>query len=266
MKRSIRIFLALMAVVLSTPSHLWAQELPSTESSFDIQQPSEQRVKGMGLHNVGKGFLYTGAAFTTAGIIGIFTELTLSYFAPPPSNDDMIMDDSWPVYAILGILSAAAGISITTIGLPIYFGGKYMMNKSGAPLRGNARPQKGWSVIIDSGLAADIQNSLHGIVGYNFGHNLFLGVGTGVDSHLFYLNNVPLYANLRLQIGDNRCAPYIGVRGGFELLNKEKFYGIDVGVRQQCKQAEGSWWYSASYSMGDNYTQDFFGIRVARSF
>lgn len=255
-----------MAVVLSTPSHLWAQELPSTESSFDIQQPSEQRVKGMGLHNVGKGFLYTGAAFTTAGIIGIFTELTLSYFAPPPSNDDMIMDDSWPVYAILGILSAAAGISITTIGLPIYFGGKYMMNKSGAPLRGNVRPQKGWSVIIDSGLAADLLTSLHGIVGYNFGHNLFLGVGTGIESQLYYLENIPLYANMRVQIGDNRYAPYIGVRGGYQLLHKEKYFGADIGVRQQCKQSKGSWWYSASFSGGGTFTHQFYGIRVARSF
>ena len=250
MNRGVLIFLALVAVAISTPSPLWAQTPQNEEiSQEELLQPSISTAKsGQGLYTVGKTLIYTGASFATLGGCMVLWD----YITYEPSADTGYEDLN--LLPAFGLLYGAIGAAIATLGLPIYIGGQHMGKKAGVAHSNIALPQKGWGGMIDLGVGMNPNYSIHGIYGYHFNQYIFAGLGVGFEREVAYShpdNELPLFANIRLQWGNGRIAPYLGIKGGMNLLRNEYYYGVDVGSRVQCSSTDDgndAWWISTSWA------------------
>lgn len=254
------IILIVLATFCMKPLLLGAQEvesiipIPEAES---VESDFVEVGKGQGLYDAGTMLLYAGGTYFAIGV-GCFVA-------------DLFVETGggWSVFPVVGALFGVVGTAVATIGLPLYLGGRYIGRRDGTQFITVGSSRQGWTGIVDVGLGVDAIASLHGIYGYNFNENVFAGVGIGCDWGLLYdyvETDVPLYANVRLQLGNRRIAPYVGLRGGVSMLGYGVYGGADVGVRQQSIGGNGEWWISSSFAVSHKYYQPFLGIRVARSF
>lgn len=259
MNRSI-ILVVVLAVFCMKPLLLGAQEavgvVPITIEE-SVESDFVEIGRGQGLYDAGTMLLYAGGTYFAIGVGCVVADLFVETHG------------GWSIFPVIGALFGVVGAAAATIGVPLYLGGRYIGKREGSQFVTIGSPRQGWASVVDVGLGVDAIASLHGIYGYNFNKNIFAGVGVGYDWGLLYDYvdaDLPLYANVRLQLGNRRIAPYLGLRGGVSMLGNGLYGGVDVGVRQQSIDKRGEWWISSSFTVSHRYHQPFLGIRVARSF
>ena len=99
---------------------------------------------------------------------------------------------------------------------------------------------RGYGSFIDASWAIDsyslmMSGGLHYIGGYHFNNCIYLGVGAGInlaqtyewdgqESVLSYNAwNVPVYAHLRTNFVNRRCAPYFALSAGYQISTRREF-------------------------------------------
>ena len=273
MKRSM-LFL-LLAVVLSVPTRALANlpeelSLATTDVAFQNQENIElswcdQWVTRNTPHinTIGKVGMYAGTALVAVGTaVHIYNELSPN----KPTTDVMP-----PRYAIPS-MSWLVGGAIVALALPVHLWGVHLVNQNDASTFMPRSERLGWQGIIDMGVGLNSVASIGATYGYNVGHNLFVGLGTGI-SHRFcipsyeeYANRytIPAYLNLRMQFSSSLYSPFVGIKFGADLYGQQPYGSIDWGMRVRCKESANSWWYSLNLSTHDG--RDYLGFRIARTF
>ncbi len=270
MKRTVVIVITLLAI-LSTTTATSAQTTQTTSQTATIDEDITQSPLPMTEVNIGRGLQNAGKAFTITGVtsMAIGASMIIRYLRSDRHHSQQDPMYDVPMLPVFGALFGGVGAVISLIGLPIYWGGKYVAKKYGTQLVPLGREQQGWMGLIDLGAGLDCMGAAHAVYGYNFNKHIFVGAGVGYEGPAYddfnYPKNIPIYANVRLQLGKRRVVPYMGIRGGYDIAHREPYVGVDAGVRLQSHKSDGVWWGATSICLGSDFVYPFMGIRISRS-
>lgn len=241
----------------------------STASPIAVTPAAYSLPRGQRLADIGRGFMVTGGTFIATGV-ALWGYSRIAY---PHSDSDV--ETSTPMLPVFGAALGGLGALVALVGLPFSVSGKLMNNKSEVSLDMGGYDQRGLGLILEAGIGIPDMVSLDAVAGYNCNRNVFVGFGVGYREVIFkgdihYEPLFPAYANLRLTLGQKRIAPYMSVRGGYDMQQGGYFGGLDIGTRIQPRNTEGenaAWWIS-SFTEGALTPSDYvmIGIKVGRTF
>lgn len=269
MKRTVAILVAIVAI-LSATTTASAQTTQTTSQTATIDEDITQSPLPMIEVNIGRGLQNAGKALTITGVssMAIGASMIITHLRSDRHHSQQEPMYDVPMLPVFGAIFGGVGAVISIIGLPIYWGGKYVAKKNGTQLVTLGREQQGWMGLIDLGAGLDYVGSVHAVYGYNFNKHLFVGAGVGCEGQVYYFNeskNIPIYANVRVQLSKKHVAPYFGIRGGYDMAHHESYVGVDVGFRSQSLKSNGVWWGAVSICLGPDNVYPFMGIRISRS-
>lgn len=277
MKRTVAILVAIVAI-LSATTTASAQTVETTTTQTTEITASQSATTGEGVAQLplpvtvgkGQGLYDAGKALTITGVTGmaVGASMVVIQFVSNqihPQQDPMY---GVPMLPVFGAIFGGVGAVVSLIGLPICWGGKCVAKHNGTQLVTLGREQQGWMGLIDLGAGLDYVGSVHAVYGYNFNKHLFVGAGVGCEGQVYYFNeskNIPIYANVRVQLSKKHVSPYFGIRGGYDMAHRESYVGVDVGFRSQSLKSNGVWWGAVSICLGPDNVYPFMGIRLSRS-
>lgn len=224
--------------------------------------------KGQGLYDAGRALMISGGVLAATGLhIMLVHQAT---YEPPKEEQVDDLDLTPLVVALFG----GAGASLALIGLPLFLAGKYANVQNDGTLMKIGVDSSGWGGMIKlgGGLSKSIAFGGDLIYGYHFNKNFFLGGGVGYKHNLNMKSpSSPVYVHSRFSLGNRSVAPYLGLSGGYDKLNKMPYYGCDVGVRiQKIKHSNRlvTWWLSQDYEVlvDGKHNEIFWTYKIARSF
>ena len=260
MKQFIPTILAFMLLLWWQP--LSAQESLSAQNSTSLELTSFETQSGDAFYRCGKALTISGGIMVASG--------ALCVWACEMSNRDNTTDVvENGLLSVVGLMQCIAGGLCISSALPFYlWGWDIAKHPNGMSLNmGNTPQSVGGRLDVGGGSLSSI--SIGCSMGYNLNSRLFVGVGAAFEQRLLgdiydITPETPVYADLRLRLGNSRIAPFVGLKGGFDLSNAYIPYGnIDWGVSYKCSRSTGAWWYALSLSTSYNSALKF---KVSRSF
>ncbi len=260
MKR-VLLIMALLIVAVSPQNLLAQQPASSNLSNYYVSDIGKSIDVNKTVYNISKWGTWGGASVVAASsilyVIGV--EKTKQ------SGSDIVSLEQG--IGMMGMI--VGGISVIA-SLPFYLWGLHLEQQAdGSTLIIGENP-KGWGGVIDFGYGVENTFALGGSFGYNFGHQLFVGLGAGYEYYIIedmglYERpyTIPAYLDIRLKLGKSRIVPYMGLKGGFELASVPVPYGsVEWGVSHQPKNSRGAW----AYALGLSTTRHIISFSIARSF
>lgn len=256
------LFLLISLVSISLPSQTLAQQ-PSS-SNLDDYYVGDMTLNlnlNKTVYNISKWGTWGGASVAAASSILYFigVEKTRN------SGSDILSVEQG-----MGMMGMFLGGMSVVASLPFYLWGLHLESlPDGSALIVGENP-KGWGGVVDFRCGMEKTFGLGGSFGYNFGHQLFLGLGAGCE---YYISEVygeyevpycfPAFLDVRLKLGKSRIVPYIGLKGGVELSSVPVPYGsVEWGVSYQPQHSRGAW----MGAIGLATTRHLISLRIARSF
>lgn len=263
MKRVLLIFALLFVAVL--PQNLLAQQPASSNlSDYYVSDIGKSIDVNKTAYNISKWGTFGGAALVTVGTV--FSIIGAEIIEEQLKHTDSV--GCWQ--SQLGFYGCFfGGVSLIT-SLPFYLWGLHLEQQAdGSALIIGENP-KGWGGLVDFGCGIEKTFGIGGSFGYNFGRQLFVGLGAGCE---YYIREeygeydspycFPAYIDLRLKFGKSRIVPYIGLKGGIEVSSVPIPYGsVEWGVSYQPQHSRGAW----MGALGLSTTRHLISFRVARSF
>lgn len=263
------LFFLVSLVAISLPSQTLAQQpTPTNLDDYYVSETLSDIKPNLNLnetvYNLSKWGTFGGAALVTVGTV--FSVIGAEIAKEQLKHTDTI--GSWQ--SQLGFYGCFFGGVSLIASLPFYLWGLHLERQpDGSALIVGENP-KGWGGVVDFGYGVEKTFALGGSFGYNFGHQLFVGLGAGFEYYIMeelgpydVPYSVPAYLNIRMKFGKSRIVPYVGLKGGFELSSAPVPYGsVEWGVSHQPKNSQGSW----LYALGLSSTRHIISLKFARSF
>lgn len=260
MKRVLLIMALLIVAVL--PQNLLAQQPASSNlSNYYVSDISKSIDVNKTVYNISKWGTWGGASVVAAS--------TILYVVGAEKTKNS-GSDSASLEQGMGMMGMILGGMSVVASLPFYLWGLHLEQQAdGSTLIIGENP-KGWGGLVDFGCGIEKTFGIGGSFGYNFGHQLFVGLGAGCE---YYIREVygeydspycfPAYVDLRLKFGKSRLVPYIGLKGGIEVSSVPISYGsVEWGVSYQPQHSRGAW----MGALGLSTTRHLISFRVARLF
>ncbi len=260
MKR-VLLIMALLLVAVSPQNLLAQQPASSNLSNYYVSDISKSIDVNKTVYNISKWGTWGGASVVAASsilyVIGV--EKTKQ------SGSDIVSLEQG-----MGMMGMIVGGMSVVASLPFYLWGLHLEQQAdGSTLIIGENP-KGWGGLVDFGCGIEKTLGIGGSFGYNFGRQLFVGLGAGCE---YYIREeygefeepycFPAYIDLRLKFGESRLVPYIGLKGGIEVSSVPISYGsVEWGVSYQPQHSRGTW----MGALGLSTTRHLISFRVARSF
>ncbi|MBQ8272015.1 MAG: hypothetical protein IJZ09_03290 [Tidjanibacter sp.] len=260
MKRVLLIMALLLVAVL--PQNLLAQQPASSNlSDYYVSDISKSIDVNRMVYNLSKWGTLGGASVVAAS--------TILYVVGAEKTKNS-GSDSASLEQGMGMMGMILGGMSVVASLPFYLWGLHLEQQAdGSTLIIGENP-KGWGGLVDFGCGIEKTFGIGGSFGYNFGRQLFVGLGAGCE---YYIREeygeyeepycFPAYIDLRLKFGKSRLVPYIGLKGGIEVSSVPVSYGsVEWGVSYQPQHSRGAW----MGALGLSTTRHLISVRVARSF
>lgn len=260
MKRVLLIMALLIVAVL--PQNLLAQQPASSNlSNYYVSDISKSIDVNKTVYNISKWGTWGGASVVAAS--------TILYVVGAEKTKNS-GSDSASLEQGMGMMGMILGGMSVVASLPFYLWGLHLEQQAdGSTLIIGENP-KGWGGLVDFGCGIEKTFGIGGSFGYNFGRQLFVGLGAGCE---YYIQEeygeydspycFPAYVDLRLKFGKSRLVPYIGLKGGIEVSSVPISYGsVEWGVSYQPQHSRGAW----MGALGLSTTRHLISFRVARSF
>lgn len=260
MKR-VLLIMALLLVAVSPQNLLAQQPASSNLSNYYVSDINKSIDVNKTVYNISKWGTWGGASVVAASsilyVIGV--EKTKQ------SGSDIVSLEQG-----MGMMGMIVGGMSVVASLPFYLWGLHLEQQAdGSTLIIGENP-KGWGGLVDFGCGIEKTLGIGGSFGYNFGRQLFVGLGAGCE---YYIREeygefeepycFPAYVDLRLKFGKSRLVPYIGLKGGIEVSSVPISYGsVEWGVSYQPQHSRGAW----MGALGLSTTRHLISFRVARSF
>lgn len=260
MKR-VLLIMALLIVAVSPQNLLAQQPASSNLSNYYVSDINKSIDVNKTVYNISKWGAWGGASVVAASsilyVIGV--EKTKQ------SGSDIVSLEQG-----MGMMGMIVGGMSVVASLPFYLWGLHLEQQAdGSTLIIGENP-KGWGGLVDFGCGIEKTLGIGGSFGYNFGRQLFVGLGAGCE---YYIREeygefeepycFPAYVDLRLKFGKSRLVPYIGLKGGIEVSSVPISYGsVEWGVSYQPQHSRGAW----MGALGLSTTRHLISFRVARSF
>ena len=224
----------LFLLLLCAATQLHAQYAPVDSLGRDTRN----LIEGQRRIHTGQNMLLAGGIATAAG----GTLMAIPFVCHSSRSSEQVEfheDMATPIFLVTGGILAATGVLTALFSVPVIVSGHGIL-ASDTYWRGNdyANPaQRGFGVILDAGgFAKGLQANV--TTGYHFNRNLFLGAGFGLAYDLEARRNedlsnwkLPVFANLRYSTSNRLYSPFIGVSGGYDILDKGPYLGADLGLR-----------------------------------
>ena len=258
----------LLLLLLCAATQLHAQYAPVDSLGRD----SRNLIEGQRVIRNGQKVLLAGGIATVAG--GALLAVPFFSHSSQITEDGQTREDMVsPIFLVTGGAIAAAGVLTALCSIPVIVSGHGIL-ASDTYWRNNAYDnpaQRGFGVILDAG------GFLKGVemkatAGYHFNRNLFLGAGVGAayDFEVRHPENgsavkLPVFANLRYSTSNRLYSPFIGVSGGYDILDDGPYLGGDLGLRVRMDTRKPtSLWTSLYGDVSASYMH--FGLKFGWAF
>ena len=260
--------IVLLLLLLCAATQLHAQYAPVDSLGRDTRN----LIEGQRRIHTGQNMLLAGGIATAAG--GAL--MAVPYICNRSQADqkaEFREDMATPILLVTGGAIAAAGVLTALCSIPVIVSGHGVL-ASDTYWKDNdyANPaQRGFGVILDvGGFAKGLQ--ANATAGYHFNRNLFLGAGLGLAYDLEARRNedlstlkLPVFANLRYSTSNRLCSPFVGVSGGYDILDKGPYLGADLGLRVRMDTRKPtSLWTSLYGDVSASYMH--FGLKFGWAF
>lgn len=222
------------------------------ESRSDLEDNLQQ---GQKLLITGYQNYLIGGIFTALGGAMMVTPSIIDHYREPVSQDVPLREDMLsPILYSFGVGSVFAGVLTILAGIPFTVAGNSVLDAEDywKDLRYDDSLQRGFGVILDAaGFLKHAQ--LKTTAGWHFNRNLFLGGGVGCTLDFAALEgdggwiNLPVYADFRYSSSNRFSSPFIGLEGGYDVLDRGPYLGADLGLRIRLStRRPKSLWVSAN--------------------
>jgi hypothetical protein len=260
--------IGLLLLLLCAATQLHAQYAPVDSLGRDTRN----LIEGQRRIHTGQNMLLAGGIATAAG--GALLAVPFFSHSSQITEDGQTREDMVsPIFLVTGGAIAAAGVLTALCSIPVIVSGHGIL-ASDTYWRNNAYDnpaQRGFGVILDAG------GFLKGVemkatAGYHFNRNLFLGAGLGLAYDLEARRNedlstlkLPVFANLRYSTSNRLCSPFVGVSGGYDVLDDGPYLGADLGLRVRMDTRKPtSLWTSLYGDVSASYMH--FGLKFGWAF
>lgn len=226
--------IALLLLLLCAAAQLHAQYAPVDSLGRDTRN----QVDGRRIIRTGQRTLLTGGIATVAG--GALVSIPFICNRSQDGQKAGFREDmASPFLMVTGGVIAAAGVLTALCSIPVIVSGHGVL-ASDTYWKDNdyANPaQRGFGVILDvGGFAKGLQ--ANATAGYHLNRHLFLGAGLGLSYDLEARRNedlstlkLPVFANIRFSTSNRLYSPFVGMSGGYDILDKGPYLGADLGLR-----------------------------------
>lgn len=260
--------IALLLLLLCAATQLHAQYAPVDSLGRDTRN----LIEGQRIIRTGQKTLLAGGIAAVAG--GALMSIPFVCNRSQPSEEVQFREDmTAPFFLVTGGVLAATGVLTALCSIPVIVSGHGIL-ASDTYWKNNdyANPaQRGFGVILDvGGFAKGLQ--ANATAGYHLNRNVFLGAGFGLAYDLEARRNedlstlkLPVFANIRFSTSNRLYSPFVGVSGGYDILDKGPYLGADLGLRVRMDTRKPtSLWTSLYGDVSGSYMH--FGLKFGWAF